>query len=139
MSSVAAEKTTAPTSAREAFAQASALHDAGRFAEAEALLRDAIAGNLANASLHNARGVMLAAMGRHAEAVSCYQDALALDRGLEGTWTNLGNALNAHGRREEAVSLLDQMRARYPEHEALARLAREITDAADGVGAGASA
>src|SRR6202007_2859474 len=76
-----------------AFAQASALHDAGRFAEAEALLREAIAVDPSNVSLRNARGVMFAAMNRQLDAVWCYRDALAYDASVTGVWTNLGNAL----------------------------------------------
>src|SRR5262249_44719823 len=60
MSSVAVETAPGATS-HAAFAQATALHDAGKFAEAETLLRDAIARDPANLILLNARGVMLAA------------------------------------------------------------------------------
>ena len=81
------------TTSQEAFAKAAALHKAGKFAEAEALLREASAKSPADPVLHNARGVMLAAMKRHREAVGCYRDALELAPGMVGTWTNLGNAL----------------------------------------------
>jgi tetratricopeptide (TPR) repeat protein len=76
-----------------AFDQASALHAAGKFGEAEALLRDAIAADPSNVNLRNARGVMFAAMNRHLDAVWCYRDALAFDNAATGVWTNLGNAL----------------------------------------------
>jgi hypothetical protein len=85
--------TTAPLSSPEAFRQASALHDAGKHAEAETLLRDAIARDPGNANLRNARGVMFAAMGRHLDSLWCYRDALALNPTGPGIWTNLGNAL----------------------------------------------
>ena len=78
---------------QRAFSQASALHDAGKFAEAETLLREAIAADPGNVSLRNARGVMFAAMNRHLDAVWCYRDALAYDATATGVWTNLGNAL----------------------------------------------
>jgi Flp pilus assembly protein TadD len=55
---------------------AAALHDAGKFAEAETLLRAAIARDPENGDLRNARGVMFAAMGRHLDALWCYRDAL---------------------------------------------------------------
>jgi len=77
----------------EAFGRAKILHDAGKFAEAEALLRDAVAADPGNADLRNARGVMFAAMGRHRDALWCYRDALACNPGGAGIWTNLGNAL----------------------------------------------
>jgi len=43
---------------QEAFNQAAALHEAGKFEQAEALLRDAIVLDPGNVSLHNARGVI---------------------------------------------------------------------------------
>ena len=49
----------------EAYRNATALHDAGKYADAEALLREAIARDPGNVSLRNARGVMFAAMGAH--------------------------------------------------------------------------
>lgn len=76
-----------------AFARASELHAAGKFAEAEAILCEAIARDPSNVSLRNARGVMFAAMKRHLDAVWCYRDALAYDRNAVGVWTNLGNSL----------------------------------------------
>jgi Flp pilus assembly protein TadD len=77
----------------ETFRQAKALHDAGKYAEAEALLREAIARDPNNSDLRNARGVMFAAMNRHLDALWCYRDALALSSRAPGIWTNLGNAL----------------------------------------------
>src|SRR5215467_11489564 len=77
----------------DAFRQAKALHDAGKYAEAEALLREAIARDPNNSDLRNARGVMFAAMNRHLDALWCYRDALALSPRAPGIWTNLGNAL----------------------------------------------
>lgn len=77
----------------DAFRRASVLHDAGKFAEAEALLREAVARDPGNGDLRNARGVMFAAMGRHRDALWCYRDALACNPQGPGIWTNLGNAL----------------------------------------------
>ena len=77
----------------EAFRRAAALHDTGRFEEAEALLRDAIARDPDNAELRNARGVMFAAMGQHLDALWCYRDAIAKNPASPGSWTNLGNTL----------------------------------------------
>src|SRR5262249_8112590 len=87
-----APTTTAAASA-EAFRQVKALHHAGKYAEAEALLRAAIARDPNNSDLRNARGVMFAAMNRHLDALWCYRDALALSPRAPGIWTNLGNAL----------------------------------------------
>src|SRR5579872_342139 len=81
-------------SSADAFRQASTLHDAGKFLEAEALLRGAIARDPGNGDLRNARGVMFAAMGRHLDALRCYRDALACSPHAAGIWTNCGNTLN---------------------------------------------
>lgn len=82
----------APNSA-EAFRQAKALHDDGKFAQADEILRDAIERDPNNSDLRNARGVMLAAMKRYLDAVWCYRDALACNPKAAGIWTNLGNSL----------------------------------------------
>lgn len=81
-----------PNSA-EAFKSATALHDQGKHAEAEALLREAIAHDPKNGDLRNARGVMFAAMGRYRDALWCYRDAISCNARSPGVWTNLGNAL----------------------------------------------
>jgi hypothetical protein len=88
----------------DAFREAARLHDAGQFAAAEVLLRDAIARDPSNAWLRNARGVMFAAMKRHLDAVWCYRDALACDASGSGTWTNLGNALTQLNHLKAAVA-----------------------------------
>jgi Tfp pilus assembly protein PilF len=92
-----------PTS-EQAFREAARLHEAGQFAAAEALLRDAIAHDPANPWLRNARGVMFAAMKRPLDAVWCYRDALACDAAGAGTWTNLGNALTQLDHLKAAVA-----------------------------------
>jgi Flp pilus assembly protein TadD len=84
--------------------EAAALHGAGKFPEAEALLRKAIAANPADANLLNARGVMLAAMKRHRDAVWCYRAALACDPAAFGAWTNLGNALTQLNHLQTAIA-----------------------------------
>jgi Tfp pilus assembly protein PilF len=92
-----------PASA-DVFREAARLHDAGQFAAAEVLLRDAIARDPANSSLRNARGVMFAAMKRHLDAVWCYRDALACDPAATGVWTNLGNALTQLNHLKAAIT-----------------------------------
>jgi Flp pilus assembly protein TadD len=89
---------------QKVFEQASALHEAGEFAAAEALLRDAIAIDPGNVSLRNARGVMFAAMKRHLDAVWCYRDALACDPAAVGVWTNLGNSLTQLNHLKSAIA-----------------------------------
>ena len=89
---------------QKVFEQASALHEAGKFTAAEALLRDAIAIDPGNVSLRNARGVMFAAMKRHLDAVWCYRDALACDPAAVGVWTNLGNSLTQLNHLKSAIA-----------------------------------
>ena len=90
-------------SSKVAFDQATALHAAGKFGEAEALLREAVAADPGNVNLRNARGVMFAAMNRHLDAVWCYRDALAYDNAATGVWTNLGNALTQLNQLSSAI------------------------------------
>jgi Flp pilus assembly protein TadD len=81
------------TRSAAAFRRGAELHAAGRLAEAEALLREAVTADPADARLWNARGVMLAGLGRTAEAAACYREAIARLPDDPGFWTNLGNAL----------------------------------------------
>ena len=94
----------ARAASQAAFAHAAQLHDAGKFTEAEALLRDAIARDPTNVALRNGRGVMFAAMKRHLDAVWCYRDALAHDPAAIGVWTNLGNALTQLNHLKSAIA-----------------------------------
>jgi Tfp pilus assembly protein PilF len=94
----------ARAASQAAFAHATQLHDAGKFAEAEASLRDAIVHDPTNFVLRNARGVMFAAMKRHLDAVWCYRDALACDPAAIGVWTNLGNALTQLNHLKSAIA-----------------------------------
>jgi len=87
-----------------AFARAAKLHDAEKYAEAEALLRDAIARDPNNVALRNGRGVMFAAMKRHLDAVWCYRNALACDPASIGVWTNLGNTLTQLNHLKSAIA-----------------------------------
>jgi Flp pilus assembly protein TadD len=86
------------------FDRAAALHGAGKFAEAEAMLREGIRRHPRDSTLRNARGVMFAAMKRHLDAVWCYRDALACDGAAVGVWTNLGNALTQLNHLKSAIS-----------------------------------
>ncbi|MEW6346968.1 MAG: tetratricopeptide repeat-containing glycosyltransferase family protein [Pseudomonadota bacterium] len=88
----------------DAFRRASELHHQGKFAEAEALLREAVTRDPNNSDLRNARGVMFAAMKRYLDAVWCYRDALAINPKAAGVWTNLGNALTCLKHLKGAIS-----------------------------------
>lgn len=82
-----------PNGSGEAFQIAASLHRSGNFAEAESVLRVAVARDPGNSDLINARGVMFAAMGRDLDALWCYRDAIACNPASAAIWTNLGNSL----------------------------------------------
>src|SRR5215831_1581152 len=101
-------------SSADAFRRVKALHDAGKYAEAEALLREAIARDPNNSDLRNARGVMFAAMNRHrnalaqlkylTSAVTSHRRAIDVSGGGDALLHhNLGTSLAAAGRHGEAV------------------------------------
>jgi Tfp pilus assembly protein PilF len=97
------------------FRRAADLYERGEFAEAEAVLREAVARDPSNADLRNARGVMFAAMNRHLDALWCYRDALACNPRGAGIWTNLGNAMTqlkhlkgAIAAHQRAIALADR-------------------------------
>src|SRR5262249_43908796 len=89
---------------REAFRKAAALHDAGQFAQAEIVLREATAKDPGNSDLWNARGVMFAGMKNPVNAIWCYREALAANPNGSGIWTNLGNALTTLKHLKSAIS-----------------------------------
>jgi tetratricopeptide (TPR) repeat protein len=89
---------------RTVAARVGALHREGKFADAEALLREAIAAHPGDFDLLHLRGVMLAALKRHREAVWSYRAALARNPEAAGTWTNLGNALTQLDQVKSAVA-----------------------------------
>jgi tetratricopeptide (TPR) repeat protein len=78
---------------KDAFQEATHLHQAGKFADAESLLSKALVVDPKNGDLWNARGVMFAAMERYPGAIRCYREALERNPDNSGVWTNLGNAL----------------------------------------------
>jgi tetratricopeptide (TPR) repeat protein len=79
--------------------------DLGRFAEAEATLRRALALSDDAVGEYNL-GYVLEQVGRAGEAEHHYQRALALNPGLVAAQTNLGTALAARGRFADAVGHL---------------------------------
>src|SRR5580704_2568193 len=92
------------SSSTEAFKEAAALHDAGDFVGAEALLYEALKANSRRSALWNARGVMFGAMERYVDAVRCYREALARCPSGHGIWTNLGNALTQLKQLKSAIA-----------------------------------
>jgi hypothetical protein len=112
----------APASLR----RAAALHAAGDYAAAEAVLGPALEAWPEDGFLWNALGVMAAEQGRPAEAVRHYRRALALGAGGAGLWTNLGNALTKL--RQHATALACQEEAgRLAPADAVVHYNRGIT------------
>jgi tetratricopeptide (TPR) repeat protein len=104
MNATALSVDTAKERSDEFFREATKLHGAGKFEEAEGLLGEALAADPNNGELWNARGVMFAAMERYANAIRCYREALELNPNSSGVWTNLGNALTEVKQLKTAIS-----------------------------------
>ena len=90
----------------QVFAEALALHQAGKLEDAEALYRRLLGsrGKAINAAVHNNLGSVLKGQGRLGEAIENYRDAIALDPRCSSAHTNLGNALMDAGDAGAAVS-----------------------------------
>lgn len=85
--------------------RAIALIDAGKHAEAENLLRDALIKHPDASDLHNQLGLALKRQGRAAEALAEYEKALALKPDNFVAMNNLAGALEAAGQRTRAAEL----------------------------------
>lgn len=93
-----------PATADSLWAQAAALHRAGRMAEAASAYRQFIAlrPDVVEAKVNLAN--LLSAGGALGDAEILYREALALNRDLPEARFGLGNSLRAQGRLEEAVA-----------------------------------
>ncbi len=124
--------------AQRLFAEANALAEQGRAAEAEAVYRRALALHPRLAEAHNNLGNVLRALGRAADAVSAYRQALACGLDHPLVHYNLASALKAVGEAESAERSFRRALAMRPDYaEAfnnLANLLREqdrLTESAD--------
>jgi tetratricopeptide (TPR) repeat protein len=90
--------------ANQAANEADRLQAAGRFEEAVAAYRRAIAVAPDDARLRNELGASLFQLRRFSEAADAFQAAVDRDRGYAVAWFNLGNALRNAGRAAFAVS-----------------------------------
>ncbi len=93
---------------KDVFKEAAALSDAGRHAEAEAMLRAALAGRKRDFRLTNLLGVVVKRMGRLQEAIRLFETARRLDPGATSPLINLGNTYMSlqDGRKAAQVALL---------------------------------
>jgi hypothetical protein len=92
-----------PLSSAQAFHRAGTFRAIGKFAEAEAVLGDALTRDPQNGMLHIARGMMLSQMGRPRDALLCFRAALAADPRSSDAWTNLGTTLSQLKYRDSAI------------------------------------
>jgi protein O-GlcNAc transferase len=76
----------------------------GRFAQAVASMRRAIALNPKSGEFYSNLGSAHDALGQREEAISCYQQALRLQPDYAAAHSNLANVLYRQGRAEEAVA-----------------------------------
>jgi tetratricopeptide (TPR) repeat protein len=83
--------------------KAVALHQAGRFAEAEKTYDQVLKRDAANPDALNLKGVIVNELGRHVEAIALYDRALAAFRNFPEAHYNKGLALTALERNEAAL------------------------------------
>lgn len=87
-----------------AFQEALALHGAGRYADADAALRKALARLPNHLRLWNLFGANLRQMKRPSEAVWAYRQALTISPAWAAVWSNLGNLLKDLKHTESAIA-----------------------------------
>ena len=77
--------------------------EAGKMAEAEAILRKVLASDPDHAGAHNDLGVIFSDRGEIEQAVDRFQKAIALAPDSADAYTNLGNLYHAAGRFDESA------------------------------------
>ncbi len=88
----------------DALTRAHACCMAGRLAEAEQLLQQALAGAAEKAELHKSLADVQAELGKNAEARTSYERAIALDAGYFNPHANLANLLLDEGEIDAAIA-----------------------------------
>ena len=88
----------------EALNEVRRLRSAGRLAEGEALCRQLLAGDPANALAHQNMGLILFDAGRYEEALVSFGRALKGDPGSHHVYNAIGAAHQKLGRRSEAIA-----------------------------------
>ena len=91
------------TSSSAQLAQAQALQQQGRLAEAAAALRHLLATEPRNSQALHLLGITVGQMGRPQDAVELITAAVVVQPSNPIMHTNLGNALSELGRNEEAL------------------------------------
>jgi protein O-GlcNAc transferase len=98
------------------FDQAMALHQSGRWAEAETLYRRALAAEPHNAQALHLLGLLHHQAGRNAEALARIDEALACSPAWPEALANRGTVLEALGRAGEALDSYDRSLALAPDN-----------------------
>jgi tetratricopeptide (TPR) repeat protein len=104
----------APDDAALRYAFADFLHDAGRHAEAIALLSEALALRPDFAPARNLLAIALAASGDTAAAIDELRDSVAREPQQAAAWANLGLLLKDDGRFDAALAAYDTARLLAP-------------------------
>lgn len=94
--------------------QADDLRNAGKFDEAIATYKQALALDDKSADLHNDLGNAFFALKRYNDAVDSFKAAVARDPGFAIGWYNLANALRKGDRRQEAIDAYKRYMAIMP-------------------------
>ncbi len=91
-------------------------HQAGRFAEAEALYRRILSLDPDNAEALHLWGALASQVNRHDIAVDLIRRAIAIQPNFPVAHNNLGNALQAQGRHKEAIESYRQALQLQPDY-----------------------
>jgi tetratricopeptide (TPR) repeat protein len=94
--------------------RATALHAAGRLAEAEAAYRTLLRSHPGHAQAHCDLGVLLRQSRRPEEAIALHRRAVALDPGNAQAWNHLGDVLQGASRLEESRAAYERALALQP-------------------------
>src|SRR4051794_33126703 len=97
------------------FTDAIVMLNAGRFADAERILRAIIASNPNNVNTHNSLGVALFQQQKIDEGIEAFHRAIAIDPNHVSAHANLGGALLHQRRVQEAIEPLRRAVSLAPE------------------------
>jgi len=106
----------APAALAAQFAEALALHRAGRLSEAEQRYRAILAVDAGHAEAHHHLGIVHYQRGEHIAAIRQIDAALRIDRNIATAHNNRGAALAALRRLDEAVESYERAVALAPEY-----------------------
>jgi tetratricopeptide (TPR) repeat protein len=115
MASAISDSQVAPFDPAALFADAVALHQAGRLADAESIYNRILAANPEHGDCLHLLGVILRQRGKPAQAVAQIDRSLARNPNNAAAWNNRGTALYELGRLDEAIASYDRAIAIVPD------------------------